>query len=85
MKHKGHYSDEEKKNESLEGYRHCIGSINQALNFEVTTNYVSHTQENFNNSRDVAESLRVLSPSHAHSWRPRVQESEAEDESARDR
>ena len=78
--------NKEKKKKSLEDYEHYIGSSKQACDFEVTTNYImNHIQKNFDSGRDIAETLRTLSPLHTDTWRPRMQVSEIEDESVRDR
>ena len=79
-------NDKEKKKNSSKDCEYCIGSSEQARNFEVMTNYImSHAQESFDSGHDVAESLRALHPSGTGTRRPHIEVSGAEGESAHNR
>ena len=86
MRSEKNYNNKDKKNKSLEDYAWYVCSTKQASDFEVTTKFIiNHIQENFDNSRDIAEALRTLNYSDSGSLRPPMQRSVAEGESARHR
>ena len=86
MGNQGSYYEKYKKSKSLEDHEHHIGSCKKNSDFEVATKLIiNHDQEDFEGSKNFAESLRMMNGLSTDELRPTTSVITTEDDAARDR